>query len=132
MEFEMEALRAWCATGIYEEVCAEEVKEIVQAGRMVSSTFTVWQGDGLERKGRFVINFARQSRHLPQGSVKMEILTKVSLILVTNDYLMSWDIKSGYRHVYLYPLMRDFFIFHSGSRYFRYIALLFGCSRSVL
>jgi hypothetical protein len=82
MEFGWEDLRAGCATGIFEEICAEEVTEIVQAGQMVSSAFTVWQGDGLERKGRFVINFARQSRHWPKGSVKLETLPAFSLSLV--------------------------------------------------
>jgi hypothetical protein len=67
MEFGRNDLRAGCAAGIYEEVSAEEVQEIVRTGRMVSSAFTVWQEEGKERKGRFVINFARQSRHGPKG-----------------------------------------------------------------
>jgi hypothetical protein len=46
--------------GIYEDVAAEEVRENVRTGRMVSSAFVVWQGERKERKGRFVINFARQ------------------------------------------------------------------------
>jgi hypothetical protein len=63
MEFGEEDLRAGFAASIYEEIGAEEVREIVRKGRMVSSAFTVRQGEGKERKGRFVINFARQSRH---------------------------------------------------------------------
>jgi hypothetical protein len=54
-------LRAGC--GIYEEFVAEgSVWEVMRTGRMVSSVFVVWQGEGVERKGRFVINFSRQSQ----------------------------------------------------------------------
>jgi hypothetical protein len=42
----------------------------------------VWQGEGSERKGRFVINFARQSRNWPKGSVKMETLPGLALGLL--------------------------------------------------
>jgi hypothetical protein len=61
--FGREDLRAGCVSGIYEEVVTEEVREVVRTGRMVSSAFVVWQGEGVERKGRFVINFSRQSQH---------------------------------------------------------------------
>jgi hypothetical protein len=103
LEKRREDLRAGCETSIYEEVCAEKVKEIVRTGRMVSSAFKVCKGDGLERKGRFVINFARQSRHWPKGPVKMETLPGFSSSRVKNDYLMSWDVKSEYLHFYLHP-----------------------------
>jgi hypothetical protein len=100
------------ASGIYEEVGLEEVREAVCLGRMVSSAFVVWKGEGAERNGRFVINFSRQSRHWPKGSKKMETLPGFALNLVKNDHLMSWDVKSGYRHFYLHPKMREFFLFH--------------------
>lgn len=57
-----------------EEVGKDEVERLMAAGRMVSSAFVVWQGDGEDRKGRFVVNLARQSKHWPKGSVKMETL----------------------------------------------------------
>lgn len=47
----------------------------VTEGKMVSSDFTVWQGEEQARKGRFVVNFCRQSKHWPRGSVKMETMT---------------------------------------------------------
>jgi hypothetical protein len=98
LEFGREDLRAGCASGIYEEIGVEEVREAVSMGRMVSSAFVVWQREGTERKGRFVINFSRQSRHWPKGSVRTETLPGFALNLVKNDHLMSWDVKSGYRH----------------------------------
>jgi hypothetical protein len=63
MEFGWEYLRAGCASDIFEEVCAEEVTEIVQAGRMVSFGFHGLARRRIGAEGRFVINFARQSRH---------------------------------------------------------------------
>jgi hypothetical protein len=127
-----EDLRAGCATGIHEKVSTEEVREVVRTGRMVSSAFTVWQGEEAERKGRFVINFARQSRHWQKGSVKMETLPGFALDLVRNDVLMSWDVKSGYRNFYRHPRMRDDFLFHCGGRFYRCVALPFGRGGSVL
>jgi hypothetical protein len=116
LEFGREDLRAGCASGIYEKIGVEEVREAVSMGRMVSSAFVVWQGEATERKGRFVINFSRQSRHWPKGSVRMETLPGFALNLVKNDHLMSWDVKSGYRHFYLHPEMHDYFLFHYGGR----------------
>lgn len=118
--------------GIYEEIAREEADRVVAEGKMVSSAFVVWQGDGEARKGRFVVNFARQSKHWPKGSVKMETLPSFGLEMQKGDTLMSWDVKSGYRHFYLHPCMRDMFVFHYGGRFYRCIALPFGWGRSVL
>jgi hypothetical protein len=124
--FGREDLRAGCASGIYEEIGVEEVREAVSMGRMVSSAFVVWQGEGVGRKGRFVLNFSQQSRHWPKGSVKMETLPGFALNLVKSDHLMSWDVKAGYRHFYLHPKMRDYFLFHYGGRSYRCTALPLG------
>jgi hypothetical protein len=130
--FGRDNLRAGCASGIYEEVVVEDVQEVLRTGRMVSSAFLVWQGEGEERKGRFVINSSRPSQHWPKGSVKMENFPGFAVNLLKNDYLMSWYVKSGYRHFYLHPRMRDYFLFHYGGRFYRCIALPFGWGRSVL
>jgi hypothetical protein len=105
---------------------------VVRTGRMVSSAFTVWQREGPERKGSFVINFERQSGHWQKESVKMEMLPGFAPGLVRNVVLTSWKVKSGYRHFYLHPRMRDYFLFHYGGRFYRYVALPFGWGRSVL
>jgi hypothetical protein len=89
------------------------VGQLVLKGLMVSSAFIVWQGEGTERKGHFVVNFSSQSQHWPKGSVKMETLPCFGLSLQRGDHLMSLDIKSGYRHFYLHPCMRDYFLFRS-------------------
>lgn len=76
-------------------------------GKMVSSSFVVWQGHGLDRKGRLVVNFHRQSKHWPKGSIRMETVPLFAMDLQEGDFLMSWDIRSGYRHFYLHPPVRD-------------------------
>jgi hypothetical protein len=107
------------------------VELLVRKGMMVSSAFTVWQGEGIDRKGRFVVNFSRQSQHWPKGSIKMETLPCLGLSLQRGYHLMSWDIKSGYRHFYLHPRMRNYFVFRYSGRYYRCMALPFGWGRSV-
>jgi hypothetical protein len=60
----------------------------------------------------------------------MENFPSFGLSLCRNDYMMSWNIKSGYRHFYLYSLMREFFVFRFAGLY-RCIVLPFGWRRSV-
>jgi hypothetical protein len=129
--FGREELRAGCASEIYEDIGVEEAREALSMRLMVSSAFVVWYGEGVERKKLFVINLSQQSQHWPKGSVKMENLPCFALNLAKNDHLMSWDVKSGYRHFYLHPKMRDYFLFQYGDRSYRCIALPFGWERSV-
>jgi Reverse transcriptase (RNA-dependent DNA polymerase) len=132
LRFGIEDLRAGCAEGIYEEVSREDVNAVQAKGCMISSAFVVWQ-DGLEgRKGRFVVNFAKQSKHWKKGSVKMETLPQYAMDLQKGDHMVSFDIKSGYRHFRLAPHMRDWFCFRYDGRFFRCIALPFGWGRSPL
>ena len=126
MVFGVQDLRKGCACGVHEEFSSGYVRDRVSEGNMVSSAFTVWQGEGAERKGRFVVNLKRQSKHWPRGSVKIETIKGVTLDLQKNDYLMSWDIQSDYRHFYLYLSMRDMFMFRYGEKYYRCLALPFG------
>lgn len=131
-EYAQGDLERGVAEGVYERVGEEEVEDLVREGKMVSSAFVVWQGHGEERKGRFVVNFHRQSKHWARGSVKMETVQSFALDMEKNDVLMSWDFKSGYRHFYLHPDVRNFFVFRYGGAFYRCIALPFGWGRSVL
>jgi hypothetical protein len=109
LEFGKEDLRIESASGIYEEVSAEEVRAVVETGRMVSSAITTWQGKKVETKVHLVINFVQQSKHWPKRSVKMETLPGFALNLVKNDYLMSLDVVSGYWQFYIHPRISDYF-----------------------
>lgn len=93
---------------------------------MVSSAFTVWQEGSGERKGRFVVNVSKQSKHWARGSVRMETIPHYAMDMEQGDHFLSFDIKSGYRAFRLAPKMRDWFIFRYAGRYFRCIALPFG------
>lgn len=61
--FARKDLSEGCAQGTYEEISPQKAWEISREGKMVSSAFVVWQGDGEERKGRFFVNFHLQSKH---------------------------------------------------------------------
>ena len=128
--FASEDLRKGVKEGVYQEVSKAYALGQVRRGRLVSSAFVVWQGEGTERKGRFVLNFHRQSKHWPKGSIKMETIPSFAVELERDDVMFSFDVQSGYRHFFLHPDMRDFFLFHYEGRYYRCIALPFGWGRS--
>ena len=56
----------------------------------------------------------------------METLQSFATQLQGGDTLMSWDVKSGYRHFYLHPCMRIFFLFSYDGRCYCCITLPFG------
>ena len=54
-EFATEDLVRGCREGVYEKLGFEEAVALARGGRMISSAFKVWQGEGEDRQGRFVI-----------------------------------------------------------------------------
>ena len=130
LEFGRKDLESGCKSGVYEEVSQEEAEDLVRRGYLISSAFTVWQGDRDSRKGRFVVNFSRQSKFWGKGSVRMERLEEFSDELVESERLISFDLVAGYRHVHLHPLMLNFFLFSYAGRVYRCLALPFGWGRS--
>lgn len=60
---------------------------------MDSSSFLVWKGEVDKRKGRFIVNFSRQSKHWPRGSVKMETVQSFSVKVEQGYLLMSSSSK---------------------------------------
>jgi hypothetical protein len=72
--FGREDLWAGCQKGIYEEVTKGEAERILSTGAMISTSFVVWQDGPEGRKGRFVVDLSKQSKHLSKGSVRMETL----------------------------------------------------------
>jgi hypothetical protein len=131
LAFGREDLRAGCQKGIYEEVATGEAERIRSTGAMISSIFVVWQDGPEGRKGRFVVNLSKQSKHWPKGSVRMETLPEYALELEHGEKMVSFDIQAGYRHFFrLAPQMRDWFLFRYDGRLYRCIALPFGWGRS--
>jgi hypothetical protein len=86
---------AGCQEGIYEEVTTGEAERIRSTGAMISSSFVVWQDGQDGRKGRFVVNLSKQSKHWPKGSVRMETLPEYALELERREKMVSFDIQAG-------------------------------------
>jgi hypothetical protein len=61
--FGREDLRAGFLEGIYDEITLEAAEGIGRTGAMISSSFMVWQDGPEGRKGRFVFNLSKQSKH---------------------------------------------------------------------
>lgn len=64
--------------------------------------------------------------------MRMETLPSFALELQRGDNLLSWDAKEEYRHMYLHPEIREFFLFRYAGRYFKCIALPFAWCRSAM
>lgn len=58
-------------------------------GGTVSSSFVVLQGGSQGRKGMFVVNIWKQSKHCKKGSVKMESMSEFALSLQMVDHMLS-------------------------------------------
>jgi hypothetical protein len=123
LAFGREDLRAGCQDGIYEAVTTREAERIRSTGAMISSSFVVWQDGPEGRKGRFVVNLSKQSKHWHKGSVRMETLPEYALELEHGERMVSFDIQAGYRHFRLAQQMRDWFLFRNDGRFYRCISL---------
>jgi hypothetical protein len=130
LAFGREDLLAGYREGIYEEITLEAAESIRRTGAMISSSFVVWQDGPEGRKGRFVVNLSKQSKHWPKGSVRMETLPEFALELEREERMLSFDIQAGYRHFRLALQMRDWFVFAYDGKFYRCIALPFGWRRS--
>lgn len=50
MRFDAQELRKGCREGTFEEISRREAYRVVGEGKMVSSSFMVWQGEGEEKR----------------------------------------------------------------------------------
>jgi hypothetical protein len=132
LAFGREDLRAGCQEGLYEEVTTGEAERIRSTGAIISPSFVAWQDGPEGRKGRFVVNLSKQSKHWPKGSVRMETLPEYALELERGERMVSFDIQAGYRHFRLAPQMRYRFLFRCDRRFYRCIALPFGLDRIMM
>lgn len=114
----------------WEELSRAQVEELKKRGFSVASSFMHWQGVGEERKGRFVQNFSEITEWWDGPSVRMERPAEFAAQIECGDHFISFDVKAGYRHFFLHPSIRNYFLFHYGGRYFRCIALPMGWTRS--
>ena len=126
LAFGREDLKVGCGMGVYEKMTPEGREDLIRRGFLVSSAFTLWQGEGEDRKGRFVNNFLRQSKFWTKGSVNVEKMEEFAAEIHLGERLISFDLSAGYRHVHLHPLMWDYFAFEYGGKTYRCLDLPFG------
>jgi hypothetical protein len=94
LAFGREDLRAGCQKGIYEEVTTGEAERIRSTGATISSSFVVWQDGPEGRKGRFVVNLSKQSKHWPKRRVRMKTLSEYALELEHGEKIVLFDIQA--------------------------------------
>ena len=99
LTFAFKDIEEGCRTDIYQEVNHAHVDRAIALGAILSSAFTVWQDSGEKKKGRFVVNLSKQSKHWNKGSVRMESVSEFALSLQEGDHLLTMDIENGYRHL---------------------------------
>lgn len=117
-EFGLADIEAGLRAGVSQEITKDYALQKVKEGLLVSSSFTVWQGDGEDLKGWFILNFDIRRKHWPKGSFKMETVPSFAVEMEPGEFVISFDIKAGYSHFYLHPYMRYSFLFHYCGRYF--------------
>lgn len=71
LTFGRKNLRNGCQEGIYEAITEEYAHKAMRNGSIISSAFVVWQDGSEYRKGRLVVNLAKQSKHWKKGTVEM-------------------------------------------------------------
>jgi hypothetical protein len=113
---------------IWDEISATEAR----AEEFLSREFNARYADG---KPLSVGAFGHLSDHYDRISTKNETLEGFSASLLPGDRMLTRDLKVGYNHFRLHKDMRRYFVvsvaLSDGSvRYFRYIVLPFGWSRS--
>lgn len=100
--------------GIYEEIGSEAAMGVVRTGKMVSSSFVVWEEEGEDLKGILFVYFIMKRKHWKKGTVNMENLPEFAIELHKGDTLktsvMYFDLKGEYRNFYFRPEMRDLFM----------------------
>lgn len=125
--FAEEGLRNGCWDRVFESVSQEKVGVVL--GRE-DGVIGVNRLVGEETRGReFRGEPSSAENALAKGSVIMETMQGFAMKMRKEDMLMSWDVKSWYRHFHLHPDFRDYFLFRYGGRNYRCVALPFGWGR---
>jgi len=91
----------------------------------VSSDFMNWVRP---HKPRLVVDLRQVNDHLADIRFKYEALSEFMAALVPFEYLISWDIKDAYHHVYIHPDDRPYLTFTIDGRTFEPITMPLGLS----
>ena len=79
-------------------------------------------------KMRLIINMRYVNRHLIKKVFKFEGLRDLADIIEKDDYMVSFDLASGYYHVGLHPESSPYVAFFWKGSYYQYNCLSFGLS----
>ena len=85
------------------------------------------------KKLRLILNLRFLNRHLAKFKFKLEDLRTVAKVYRQGDYLVSFDLKSGYHHITIAPCHWKYLGFqwenvHGKTQYFVFCVLPFGLS----
>jgi Reverse transcriptase (RNA-dependent DNA polymerase) len=113
---------------MWEELTPEQAR----SAKYVSRVFVARDADGA---GRSVGDFSQLSDHYSAVLTMSDTLKCFSVSMRRHDKMLSMDLRSGYKHIRLHPAMRDYFVvpvnlMDDTVKYFRYLILPFGWSRS--
>jgi hypothetical protein len=113
---------------IWENLKPEQARSV----KYVSREFVARDADGA---GQSVGDFSHLSDRYSAVLTKSEKLEGFSVSMRRHDTMLSMDLRFGYNHFRLQPTMRDYFfvsvkLMDGTMRYFRYLVLPFGWSRS--
>lgn len=103
----------------YRRMTAADMVRVRSKGRLISSAFTVWQEKGGVEEGRFEICLNRQSKFYLKGPTRMEGAAEFCTYIKEGDRMISFDVKSGYRHLKLHPDMINDFVFCYNGQYYQ-------------
>lgn len=104
----------------------QDIERVREAGKLISSAFTIWQEkDGVEQP-RFVVCLNRQSKFFERRPTRMEGAAEFCTHLRRMDRMISFDVKAGYRHLRLHADTLDDFVFFYNGIYYQCLAMPFG------
>lgn len=106
--------------GIWREL---DTSSLEREPHCISEEFLVFKEKEIDRSDG---NFSHLTSFFDCPKMKYDVLEEVLVDIRKNDYLLSWDFKSGYNHFRLHPSMRKLLLVNFMGRFFQNIALPFG------
>lgn len=103
----------------YRRMTEEDMQRVRSAGKLISSVFTIWQDKKGTEECRFVICLNKQSNFYQKKPTRLEGAAEFSGYIRQRDRMLSFDIKSGYRHLRLHPYMIEDFVFCYNGKYYQ-------------
>ena len=122
--------RAFVEDAIHSLLDVNCIEELVESPGIINPLSVSIQKSG---KKRLILDLRHINRHLFKNKFKCEDVSVAKEVLRPGDFMFSFDLKSGYHHIDIFPEHRKFLAFSwkfsDGSlRYFVFSVLPFGLS----